>query len=278
MNHQTAMRPAPGADPRSTDAAPRSILQVEHLSFSYDREPVLENVSITLDEPDFVSIVGPNGGGKTTLLKLILGLLTPSSGTIRVFDLPPEKARRRVGYMPQYAQLDPQFPVSVQDVVLMGRLGAGGVIGPYRAADKRVAQRVLSEVGLAEFIRRPFSKLSGGQRQRVLIARALACEPDLLLLDEPTANLDLGIQDDFYELLRHLSERLTVILVSHDVGFVSKLVRTIVCVNRSVSVHCATELAGDSVLALYGRDVHMVHHDHDCRSEIGRGGHERGPH
>ncbi len=259
----------PDADRRATAEPPRTILRVKDVSFSYDREPVLTDVSFTLDEKDFVSIVGPNGGGKTTLLKLILGLLTPTRGQLRVFDLPPDKARRRVGYMPQYAQLDPQFPVSVQDVVLMGRLGAGGTFGPYRAADKRVAQRVLSEVGLAEFIRRPFSKLSGGQRQRVLIARALACEPDLLLLDEPTANLDIGIQDDFYELMRHLSERLTVILVSHDVAFVSKFVRTIVCVNHTVSVHCASELAGGDVLALYGRDVRMVRHDHDCRHEGG---------
>jgi zinc transport system ATP-binding protein len=171
--------------------------------------------------------------------------------------------------MPQYAQLDPQFPVCVLDVVLMGRLGMGRIIGPYRAADRRVAQRVLAEVGLADMGRRPFSALSGGQRQRVLIARALACEPDLLLLDEPTANLDIGIQDDFYELLRHLSERLTVVLVSHDVGFVSRLVRTVVCVNRSVSVHCASELGGDAIVALYGRDVQMVRHDHDCRHEGG---------
>jgi zinc transport system ATP-binding protein len=247
----------------------RPIVQFDHVSFAYDHEPVLEDVSIAIAEKDFVSIVGPNGGGKTTLLKLILGLLTPTQGSLRVFDLPPERARTRVGYMPQFAQLDPQFPVSVFDVVLMGRLGMGRAIGPYRLPDRRVAQRVLSEVGLAEFGRRSFSTLSGGQRQRVLIARALACEPDLLLLDEPTANLDIGIQDDFYELLRHLGDRLAVILVSHDVGFVSKFVRTVVCVNRSVSVHCASELSGEAVLALYGRDVRMVHHDHDCRHEGG---------
>ncbi|HKQ48807.1 MAG TPA: ABC transporter ATP-binding protein [Phycisphaerae bacterium] len=261
--------------PTSDSASPasrangRSIIEFEDVSFAYEREPVLKDVTIRIAERDFVSIVGPNAGGKTTLLKLILGLLTPSRGTLRVFGVTPERARPRVGYMPQYAQLDPQFPVSVLDVVLMGRLGMGRIFGPYGAADRRVAQRVLAEVGLADMGRRPFSMLSGGQRQRVLIARALACEPDLLLLDEPTSNLDIGIQDDFYELLRHLSERLTVILVSHDVGFVSKLVRTVVCVNRTVSVHCATELGGDAIVALYGRDVHMVHHDHDCRHEGG---------
>lgn len=269
MTLSTAEKKTPGDDRPTAGAGRRPIIRLDDVSFAYDRQPALEDVTISIAEKDFVSIVGPNGGGKTTLLKLILGLLTPTRGVLRVFDLPPERARRRVGYMPQYAQLDPQFPVSVLDVVLMGRLGVGPVVGPYRAADRRVAQRVLSEVGLAEFGRRPFSTLSGGQRQRVLIARALACEPDLLLLDEPTANLDIGIQDDFYELMRHLSERFTVILVSHDVAFVSKFVRTIVCVNRTVSVHCASELAGDAVLALYGRDVRMVHHDHDCRHEGG---------
>lgn len=269
MNLSTSNTPAQQSSLAADRANGRSIIEFEGVSFAYDREPVLENVSIRIAERDFVSIVGPNGGGKTTLLKLILGLLTPSRGTLRVFDVTPERARPRVGYMPQYAQLDPQFPVSVLDVVLMGRLGVGRIIGPYRAADRRVAHRALAEVGLADMGRRPFSALSGGQRQRVLIARALACEPDLLLLDEPTANLDIGIQDDFYELMRHLSERFTVILVSHDVGFVSKFVRTVVCVNRTVSVHCATELGGDAIVALYGRDVHMVHHDHDCRHEGG---------
>ena len=272
MKVSATERPASVSASPANQANGRSIIEFEDVSFSYDREPVLKDVTIRIAERDFVSIVGPNGGGKTTLLKLILGLLTPTRGTLRVFDVTPERARPRVGYMPQYAQLDPQFPVNVLDVVLMGRLGTGSRragIGPYRGAARRIAQRVLEEVGLAEMGRRPFSALSGGQRQRVLIARALACEPDLLLLDEPTSNLDIGIQDDFYELLRHLSERLTVILVSHDVGFVSKLVRTVVCVNRTVSVHCATELGGDAIVALYGRDVHMVHHDHDCRHEGG---------
>ncbi len=268
MSLPAASKPLAGAAVPREQAADRPIIRIENLSFAYEREPVLEDVTINIAEKDFVSIVGPNGGGKTTLLKLILGLLTPTRGSLRIFDLPPERARPRVGYMPQYAQLDPQFPVTVLDVVLMGRLGIGRVVGPYRAVDRRVAQRALGEVGLADVGRRPFSTLSGGQRQRVLIARALACEPDLLLLDEPTSNLDIGIQDDFYELMRHLSERFTVILVSHDVGFVSKFVRTVVCVNRTVSVHSTSELAGDAILALYGRDVRMVHHDH-CRHEGG---------
>jgi zinc transport system ATP-binding protein len=237
------------------------IVVAENLSFAYGSEPVLERANLTIGERDFVGIIGPNGGGKTTLLKLMLGLLTPGSGTLRLFGLPPDRARRRIGYLPQYAQLDPSFPVNVRDVVLMGRLRRGP--GPYSAADRRVACRALEEVGLGELHRRPFSALSGGQRQRVLIARALACEPELLLLDEPTSNLDVRVQDDFYELLKRISERLTVMLVSHDVGFISNLVRTVVCVNRNVELHPTSELSGRNIADLYGSDVRMIHHHHD---------------
>ena len=237
-------------------------VRAEHLSFAYDSEQVLTDIDLSIGAKDFVCLVGPNGGGKTTLLKLMLGLLKPASGTIRVFGAAPEKARRRIGYMPQYTQLDPKFPVTVNDVVLMGRLGVAPRFGPFRRVDRDRCAQALREVGLADSGRRPFSVLSGGQRQRVLIARALACEPELLLLDEPTSNLDMAVQDDFYQLLTDLSHRLTVVLVSHDVGFVSKLVRTVVCVNRGISVHPTSELSGETIMQLYGSDVRMIQHHH----------------
>jgi zinc transport system ATP-binding protein len=240
-------------------AAP--VIEVRDLAFDYPQTPVLRNVSFAIQPGDFVCMVGPNGGGKTTLLKLMLGLLTPARGTIRVFGRSPVEARRRIGYMPQRAHLDPQFPVRAIDVVLMGRL-RGWRLGPYAAVDRARAVQALSEVGLAELARRPFSALSGGQRQRVLVARALACEPELLLLDEPTANLDPLMQDDVHDLLEQLNKRLTIVIVSHDVGFVAKHVKTVVCVNRDVQVHCATAISGENILDLYGRDVHMVHHGH----------------
>ncbi len=239
------------------------VIQFEGVTFGYDETPVLEDVSLKIVERDFASIVGPNGGGKTTLIKLILGLLEPRRGSVRIFGASPHRARPRIGYMPQHAQLDPQFPVSVLDVVLTGRLGIGRIIGPYRAIDKQAARNSLNEVGLSNVVARPFSALSGGQRQRVLIARALACEPDLLLLDEPTANLDLRVQDDLYELLRNLSTKVTVVLVSHDVGFVSKFVKTVVCVNRNVHIHGSGDLDSEAIIQLYGRDVRLLHHQHD---------------
>ena len=238
------------------------VIAVEHLSFTYDGPLVLEDVSFTIAQRDFVSVVGPNGGGKTTLLKLLLGLLRPTRGHVRIFDRPPAEVRRRVGYVPQHAQFDPQFPVTAQDVVQMGRLGAGPCIGPTRRGDKRAALAALDEVGLAEYSSRPLAMLSGGQRQRVLIARALASDPELMLLDEPTANLDLAVQGDFFDLLHRLNERLTVLLVSHDVGFVSQHVRTVVCVARHVDVHATSELDGHAISELYGGPVRYVQHAH----------------
>lgn len=234
----------------------------ERLSFTYGGPLVLQDVDLTIAQREFVSVVGPNGGGKTTLLKLMLGLLQPARGGVRVFGRAPLEVRRRIGYVPQHVQFDLHFPVTVTDVVLMGRLGTGLGIGPTRRADRQAAQTALAEVGLADFHRRPLTTLSGGQRQRVLIARALASEPDLLLLDEPTANLDLLVQGDFFELLHRLNERLTILLVSHDVGFVSQHVKKVVCVSRSVDVHATGALDGRIISELYGGPVRVVHHRH----------------
>ncbi len=247
---------------------------LEGLSFAFPQgEPVLENVSLTVGPRDFVSVVGPNGGGKTTLLRLILGLLEPTRGTVRVFGRPPAAARRLIGYMPQHPQHDPHFPVSVRDVVLMGRLAAAHPRGPFGRADKEAAVRALGEVGLDDLRHRPFAELSGGQRQRVLIARALACEPRLLLLDEPTANLDLHVEGELYDLLKELNRRLAVVLVSHDLGFVSGYVRTVVCVKRRVMVHPTSEITGEIIREMYGADVRLVRHDrHDHEDRLERTG------
>ncbi len=243
------------------------VIRLENVSFSYDGYPVLEDVSLTVKERDFLSIVGPNAGGKTTLLKLILGLLKPTSGTVRVFEQPPARVRSRIGYMPQHALLDPLFPVSALDVVLMGRLGNGRGLGFYGRADKEAAVEALRKVELHEVRHRSFSELSGGQRQRVLIARALVSEPELLLLDEPTANVDAVIETELYEILKELNEKMTVALVTHDLGFVSRYVKSVACVNRRVVVHPTSEITGEMINEIYGCDMHMVRHDHRCSEE-----------
>ncbi len=238
-----------------------SAIVMRGLWFSYDGYPVLEDVNLLIPQGDFVSVVGPNGGGKTTLLKLILGLLRPSQGEVHVFGLIPDEARPRIGYMPQQSQLDPQFPATVMDVALMGRLGHGRSFGPYSRSDKEIVSAALHQVGLYELRKKVFSSISGGQRQRLFIARALACEPDLLLLDEPTANLDAVMEGDLYELLQTLNQRLTVVMVSHDIGFVSQVVRSVICVKRKVLMHPTCEITGEMINEMYGSPMRMVRHN-----------------
>jgi len=236
---------------------------IDGVSFSYGRHPVLRDVDLDIARGDFVSVIGPNGGGKSTLLKLILGLLEPDAGRVTVLGKRPDRARLQVGSLPQYAHVDPQFPVTALDVALMGRLGGGIPLGPWRRREKDRARAALRDVGVEHLADRPFSAMSGGQRQRVLIARALACEPEILLLDEPTASLDPGVQDDLYELLHRLNERMTVILVSHDVSVVSRHVDRIVCVNVSVDEHPAAAIEGELERLFPGREgLNLVDHSH----------------
>ena len=244
------------------DMEQNQIVKFKDVCFAYDRAPVLEDVNFTIQERTFISIVGPNAGGKTTLLKLMLGLLKPSRGIVEVCGQTPEQARPRIGYMPQYVQFDPNFPVSVLDVVLMGRLGNGTRFGPYRKTDKDIAMEALNKLEMDKARNRPFMALSGGQRQRVLIARALTAEPELLLLDEPTANVDMAVETELFELLNTMSETITVVVVSHDLGFVSQYVQSVVCVNRRVMMHPTTAVTGEVISALYGADVRMVRHNH----------------
>jgi len=237
---------------------------LEDVSFGYTGEPVLTDVNLRIGEREIVVIVGPNGSGKTTLLKLMLGLLKPGSGTVQVLGQPPERARAAIGYVPQQTRHDPQFPVGVMDVVLMGRLGAAGARGWYSAADRAAAEAALADVDLAGAGARPFAALSGGQRQRVLIARALVSAPRLLLLDEPTSSVDQSTVQRLYRVLKALSERMTVVFVSHDVGVVSSMVTSVVCVNRTVTLHPTSALTGQTLAALYGGDMTLVRHDHRC--------------
>jgi zinc transport system ATP-binding protein len=243
------------------------VIQCEQLSFSYGEIPILTNVSFTIQRLDAIALVGPNGGGKSTLLKLILGLLTPQSGAIRVLGTTPRQARPKVGYMPQYLQYDPSFPVSVMDVVLMGRAGSMG-LWRYSAEDRRIARETMAELAVDDLADRSFNNLSGGQRQRILIARALVCEPEILLLDEPTANVDPAAHLQFFEILKELTRRVTVLTVSHDLGFVSQVMSRIFCVNRQVKIHPTSELTGEMIREMYGGDVRMVRHD-QCCSERG---------
>ncbi len=248
---------------------PEDIIRIEGLNFSYDSgAPTLENVDLTVRRGQSGCIVGPNGGGKSTLLRLLLGLLSPSSGRIEIFGVSPAAARPKVGYMPQYHQLDGAFPVTAIEVVLMGRMRRG-FWGRFGACDREAARAALAEVGIDALAGRSFAALSGGQRQRVLIARALACEPELLLLDEPTANIDPGAEEQFYGTLELLRRRMTVLTVSHDLGFVNREADLVICVNRRVTVHRASAFSAETANEVYHHQVSLIEHDHSCFCNCG---------
>lgn len=239
------------------------VISFNNVSFSYDTMEVLNSARFDLFKNQSTCIVGPNGGGKTTIVKLILGLLKPCSGHITVLGGTPADNAYRIGYMPQTTNFDLIFPINVIDIVLMGRLKKS--CPPfYTRTDKQAAMQALDETGLADFARRPFSALSGGQRQRALISRALACDPELLLLDEPTAHIDPAMEGQVNETLARLAKRLTIITVTHELGFVTRMVDRVLCVNRTVKLHPTSEITGEVIREIYGSDLRMVRHDHQC--------------
>ncbi len=237
----------------------KRIIEFKGVDFSYTVRKVLENVTFSIEEGDFVSIIGPNGGGKTTLAKLTLGLLTPASGEITVFNHKPVQSRALIGYVPQYSLFDPRFPVSVKEVVLMGTMENTKFF--FSKQDRKSALEVIEEVGLTSVMNNSFSQLSGGQRQRVLIARALISKPRILLMDEPTASVDAAIEEKISTLLGHLKKELTVILITHDLGFVSNLVTKVICVNRKVNIHPAASITKEHIENLYSESMRVVRHD-----------------
>jgi zinc transport system ATP-binding protein len=238
----------------------KEIVTLEDVWLYFDDVPALEGINITINQLDFLGIIGPNGGGKTCLLKVILGLLKPDRGNVTVFGHKPERGRRFVGYVPQYSLFDREFPVSVWDVVLMGRVGHTKRFRRYREEDKRLAYEALETVEMLEFRDAQIGKLSGGQQQRVFIARALVTEPKMLLLDEPMASVDSPMQTELYELFEKLRMRMAIVFVSHDISAVSIYVDKIACLNRRLFFHDTKELSAEDLEATYQCPVDMIAH------------------
>ena len=237
-------------------------ISVENVTFSYDDEPVLDNISFNVYDRDIITVVGPNGGGKTTLLKLILGLLKPDMGNIKING-------KRPGYVPQFSLFDSKFPITVFDVVLSGRLTSG--MGFYNRKDKREAEKAIRDMRLEKVINSHFSALSGGQRQRVLIARALAGNPEILLLDEPTANVDASVGSYLSEILLELNRELTIMLVTHDMGFVHSLTGRVFCINLGFHEHPLERIKQDDSLAWHQKGMKLVRHDIQLEKESAGG-------
>lgn len=231
------------------------LLIVDNLCFKYQGIPVLRNVTFSVNSGDFVGIIGPNGGGKTTLLKAILGFVKPSSGKILIDGLPPVQARKNLAYVPQFARYDREFPISVLEVVLSGRLFDLPWYGKYSKLDDESAWEALTRVGLKDFAARRFGTLSGGQAQRVLIARALASNPRILLLDEPTASVDVQSETDIHALLNQLKGTMTILMVTHDVDAIINDVQRVICVRGESVVLNPREVCEHFALGLYHKPL-----------------------
>jgi len=237
-----------------------NVVSIENLWVRLDGRTVLEDVNLEVKEGDFLGLIGPNGGGKTTLLRAILGLIKPSRGRVLVLGTSPEAARKRVGYLPQKSLFDQKFPISALEVVMMGRYGKMGLFGRYSSEDRDAALAALSAVRMQEHADREIGSLSGGQQQRIFVARALVSDPDLLLLDEPANGIDSSRQREFYELLSELNEKMTIIMVSHDISAVSTYVKKIACVNRRLFYHSSKELTAEDIEKAYECPVEMIAH------------------
>jgi zinc transport system ATP-binding protein len=241
----------------------------DDVSVRYRNLPALENISFSIERGSFWGIIGPNGSGKSTLVKTLLGLVTPWRGTVLTLGVEPWKLgrkRSRIGYVPQYAEMDFSFPIRVIDVVTMGLYGKIGLFRRVKRPHRDRAMRALERAGVADLATRQVSELSGGQRQRVLIARALVLEPDLLILDEPTAALDHGAADGLYAWLHdlHRQDGSTIILVSHDIGVVSQYVDSIACLNRNLVAHGrpADVFNAPTLESMYGCGAMLFDHGH----------------
>jgi zinc transport system ATP-binding protein len=246
-----------------------SLLDIRSLSAGYESNIVLRDIDFSVSEKDFIGVIGPNGGGKTTLLKVILGQIKPISGSI-VFNEGFLK-KNKIGYLPQMSAGDNSFPVTVMDVVLSGLMIHKSVVAIITSEDRKKAENIIMELGLRDIRRSPLNELSGGQLQRVFLGRAIIGSPALLLLDEPDNFVDATFESDFYQKLHDLNERMAILMVSHDVGTISSHVKSFACVNRKLHYHPSPEITNEQLssydcpiqLVLHGRIPHTVLEKHD---------------
>lgn len=236
------------------------IITIRNVTFSYNSAPVLKDVNLDIRKGDFTAVIGPNGGGKTTLVKLILGILKPDKGEIRIFGTAPKQAVSRTGYVPQDIHINRGFPISVLDVVRMGTVKGAGGWGSFAKKSDTVVRNVLEQVEMWDFRSRRMDDLSGGQRQRVYLARALVSNPDILLLDEPMSNIDTEGQTDFYDFLKEVNSRITIIVVSHDTMILTSHAKSVACVNRQLFFHDAPEITKEMLEMAYQCPVDIIGH------------------
>ena len=235
------------------------ILEIKNVSAGYEDEIILRDIDLTVNENDFIGIIGPNGGGKTTLLKVILGLIRPYQGTVNFFEGNQVKSETSIGYLPQINQIDRQFPITVINVVLSGLMSKEGIFGRYSGNQKKLAEELLGLLGILNLKKKNIGELSGGQLQRVYLCRAIISSPRLLMLDEPSTFVDTKFETDFFGTLKQLNKEMAIIVVSHDVGTISWYVKTIACVNRNLHYHPSNIITQEQ-LASYNCPIQIITH------------------
>lgn len=233
-------------------------IEIRGLTAGYNDNQVIKNVDLTVERTDFVGIIGPNGGGKTTLLKAVLGLIEPMAGEVKVFGKRPGETREKIGYVPQYATFDEDYPITVKEVVRMGRRAGKSLFQGYGLQDERRTISALEDVEMVGYSDEPISELSGGQKQRVFIARALVSDPDILLLDEPTASVDQKLEKGIYSLLNDLNEDIAIVVVTHDIGVISAYVTKIACLSQKMFTHNEPYLDADMLEEAYQCPVELI--------------------
>lgn len=234
----------------------KPLIKIEDLTVAYDKVPVLQNVNLDISEKDFLGVIGPNGGGKTTLLKAILGLVKPEQGIISFRD-DLQGRKKSIGYLPQVKHIDRKFPITVFDVVLSGSIMENRRKAKVDAKDK--VEALLDEMGVADIRNKAIGELSGGQMQRVFLCRALLSNPKLLILDEPDTFVDNRFEGELYEKLRLLNEEIAIVLVSHDVGTISSYVKTIACVNTDLHLHPSNRITQEQLNG-YNCPIQVISH------------------
>ena len=238
----------------------KNIVTLRNVSVSYDAHTALEGVNLDIYEDDFIGIIGPNGGGKSSLVKAIMGEVK-YRGEIVIDDMLRRGNHYKIGYMPQVSQFDMRFPISIEEVVLSGLQTEKGFFGRYTTKDRERVAELLKKMGIEELAKRPIGEVSGGQMQRALLCRAIIAEPKLLILDEPTNFVDNSFEQEFYAMVAELSKQMAVIIVSHDLGTITSIVKSIVCVNRSVHRHNSNILTEEQ-LRNYNCPIQILSHGH----------------
>jgi zinc transport system ATP-binding protein len=233
------------------------ILEISSASAGYNEDIILKDVNLEIFDNDFIGVIGPNGGGKTTLLKLLLGELTPIKGKVTYYSTSANETL--FGYLPQSVSIDKKFPITVLEVVLSGLMSKKGVAGRYTASDKKLALEMLDKIGIANLRNCTIGELSGGQLQRTFLSRALVSHPRLLILDEPNTFVDNKFEKELYELLKELNKDMAIVMVSHDLGTITSYVKTIACVNRNLHYHPSNSITSEQ-LAAYDCPIQIIAH------------------